>query len=135
MDDRRAGRRLRAESRRLWSPFCNSVIEHVGRHAMRQRVAELVQAPPFWVRMPYRYFTVEPRCLFQVSSSAGCRTVRNHTSLDTWIFRAESAGHIRRATAVELLGHIGMTGYFAESTVLTGRLAGLAKFIIVGRSS
>lgn len=42
--------------------FSNSLLEHVGGHAKRKQLAEVILdvAPQFWVQTPYRYFPVEP---------------------------------------------------------------------------
>ncbi|MFZ2116226.1 MAG: class I SAM-dependent methyltransferase [Pseudonocardiaceae bacterium] len=43
----------------------NSLLEHVGGHEQRRRLAEAVHdsAPAHWVQTPYRYFPIEPRWL------------------------------------------------------------------------
>jgi hypothetical protein len=42
--------------------FSNSLIEHVGGHIQRQRLARIVRsyAPRYWIQTPYRYFPLEP---------------------------------------------------------------------------
>jgi hypothetical protein len=46
--------------------FSNSLIEHVGGHAARSRLAGQVHrlAEHHWVQTPYRYFPLEPHWLF-----------------------------------------------------------------------
>src|SRR5690349_17946278 len=49
-------------SRRYDLVYCNSVLEHVGGHERRMRLAEAVHklAGSHWVQTPYRYFPIEP---------------------------------------------------------------------------
>ena len=46
--------------------FSNSLIEHLGGHGPRSRLAEVVAslAPAYLVQTPYRYFPVEPHWMF-----------------------------------------------------------------------
>ena len=44
----------------------NSLLEHVGGHARRRQLADVIHraAPRHWVQTPYRYFPVEPHWMF-----------------------------------------------------------------------
>ena len=59
---------LRGEE--LGLAFSNSLIEHVGGHGPRRRLAEAVVslAPAYLVQTPYRYFPVEPNWMFPGSA-------------------------------------------------------------------
>ena len=46
--------------------YSNSLLEHVGGHVQRQKLAESVHslANRHWIQTPYRYFPIEPHWVF-----------------------------------------------------------------------
>lgn len=113
--------------------FCNSVIEHVGGHVMRQRLADAVRAlaPRHWVQTPYRYFPIEPHWLFpgfQFLPVPAQAAITRHWPLG--YPEPDRPASVQRVMAVELLSRTEMAAYFPGSVILTERAAGLAKSII-----
>lgn len=117
----------------------NSVIEHVGGHEMRKRMAAVVHesAAAFWVQTPYRYFPIEPHWLapgWQFLPPAGRAAVLSH-----WPFcHAGRIGDREEALRVvlttELLGLSEMRLLFPDSEIWRERTAGLTKSIVAVRS-
>jgi hypothetical protein len=123
---------IRSESYDL--VFSNSVIEHVGGHARRQRFADTVHALAdlHWVQTPYRYFPVEPHWLFpggQFLPAKGRATVvRRWPLVHTPHIDRDTA--LAEALGVELLSVTDLRYYFPDSVVRFDRLAGLVKSLI-----
>ena len=115
----------------------NSLVEHVGGHAQRRRLAEVVHtaADRNWIQTPYRYFPVEPHWMFpgmqflpfsaRVAMSSvwpmGNRRTPDRAEATEW------------AHEVELIGIAQMRSYFPESTIWLERLAGLVKSLVAIR--
>jgi hypothetical protein len=118
--------------------FSNSVIEHVGGHAQRQRFADAVHAlaDRHWVQTPYRYFPVEPHWLFPAGQflpvRARATVVRRWPLVHSPDIDRETA--LREALGVELLSITDMKYYFPASMIRHDRLAGLVKSLIAVRT-
>lgn len=114
--------------------FSNSVVEHVGGHAQRQRFAQTVRslADRHWVQTPYRYFPVEPHWLFPgfqflplaVRAEISSRWPLAHSPASN---RAEG---IQQAISVELVSRTEMAFYFPDSMILSERILGMPKSLI-----
>ena len=122
-------------SRRYDLVFSNSVIEHVGGHERRLRFAESVHAlaPMHWVQTPYRYFPVEPHW---VAPGMQFLPVRARAALARrWPLAHVRSADLRDALTgvlwTELLDRSQMRYYFPDSVLLSERLAGLTKSLIV----
>ena len=114
--------------------FSNSVLEHVGGHAGRQRLVDNVHSlgDRHWVQTPYRYFPIEPHWLFpglqwlpyearvQVSMRWNRGHIRTHT-------RAEAQDQVDE---IDLLGISQMRRYFPASVIWYERFAGLIKSLV-----
>jgi hypothetical protein len=117
--------------------FSNSLIEHVGGHPQRQRLAETIHAlaDRHWVQTPYRYFPVEPHWLFPGMQWLPYEA-RVRVSL-RW-----HRGHIRTSTRedaqdmvdeIDLLSVSQMRRYFPTSVIWYERFAGLIKSLVAIR--
>jgi hypothetical protein len=112
----------------------NSLIEHVGGHAQRLRLAEQVRtlAPYHWVQTPYRYFPMEPHWLFPgmqflpvgARTAVAARWPLQHTRPAT---REDARSEVQWT---ELLSISEMRGYFPESEIYKERLAGVVKSLV-----
>lgn len=112
----------------------NSLLEHVGGHAMRQQLADVIHraAPRHWVQTPYRYFPIEPHWLlpgFQFLPFEARVRVTQH-------YKLGNRPHPNRADAidavneVELVGIAQMRAYFPGSQIWRERAAGLVKSLV-----
>ena len=118
--------------------YCNSVLEHVGGHERRLRLAEAVHklAGSHWVQTPYRYFPVEPHFVapgmqFLPNAAQGAMAwwwPLGHTR------PADRTGAIESALWIELLDRTQMRHYFPDSTIRAERFAGLTKSLIAVRN-
>lgn len=116
--------------------FSNSLIEHVGGHYRRQRLADVISssAPWFWVQTPYRYFPVEPHFVVPAMQflPLGARTA---------IASRWHAGPQRRSVrsaedmvqSIELIGIRQLRSYFPGSRIVVERVAGVPKSIVALR--
>jgi hypothetical protein len=112
----------------------NSVLEHVGGHARRQRFADAVRtlAPRHWVQTPYRYFPIEPHWLFPGFQFLPL-TVRAELSQRWPLVHTPSANRdegLRAAMQVELLSRTELVFYFPDSTIRAERMLGVVKSLI-----
>jgi hypothetical protein len=116
----------------------NSVIEHVGGHAQRQRFADVVAASAdrHWVQTPYRYFPIEPHWLFpgmQFMPLRARAAITRH-----WPLSPARAGNLRDAVAnaasVELLSITEMRSYFPESILWYERFGPVVKSLVAFRA-
>ena len=124
-------------SRRYDLVFSNSVLEHVGGHERRRRMAEAVStlAPNYWVQTPYRYFPIEPHWVAPgmqfLPVPARVFVARKwplaYTPGRTW----EEA--MKRVLTTELVGRAEMRYLFPDATIRAERLAGMTKSIIAVR--
>jgi hypothetical protein len=114
--------------------FSNSVIEHVGGWAQRQRFAAAVRALAVrhWVQTPYRYFPVEPHWLFPgfqfLPLAARAKISRRWPLAHSLPSNQEEA--VRQALGVELLSRTEMTLLFPGSVIGVERMGGLVKSLI-----
>ncbi|ORV60674.1 class I SAM-dependent methyltransferase [Mycobacterium gastri] len=114
--------------------YSNSLLEHVGGHVRRQRLADNVRslADRHWVQTPYRYFPIEPHWLFP-----GMQWLPYEARVQ--ISMHWNRGHIRTRTRAEaqeqvdeidLIGISQMRRYFPSSTIWYERFAGLVKSLV-----
>jgi hypothetical protein len=118
--------------------YCNSVIEHVGGHERRLRLADAVHtlAGPHWVQTPYRYFPIEPHWVAPgmqflpaaARTSMAYRWPLGHTPA------ADRTEALQSVLWVELLDRTQMRHYFPDSTLRAERFAGLTKSLIAVRA-
>lgn len=118
--------------------FSNSVLEHVGGHANRARLAEATRelAPYHWVQTPYRYFPVEPHWLFPGMQFLPV-AARTKIALSWPLAHSPSRSLAEARESVlwtELIGIAELQDYFPESEILRERVAGLTKSIIAVKS-
>jgi hypothetical protein len=116
----------------------NSLIEHVGGHAQRLRLADTIHraADRHWVQTPYRYFPVEPHWLFPglqflpfpVRVQVTMRWPLGHFHTHDFSKATESVHE------VELLGRSHMRSYFPDSELWLERMAGLPKSMVAIRN-
>ncbi|HEY5155137.1 MAG TPA: class I SAM-dependent methyltransferase, partial [Acidimicrobiales bacterium] len=117
--------------------YSNSVIEHVGGHANRERMAEMVHGlgERHWVQTPYRYFPVEPHWLFPgfqfLPTTLRARVARSWPL--AWSRPPDRRSSVSNALGVELLDRTQLEYYFPTSTLLPERVAGLVKSLIAVR--
>jgi hypothetical protein len=118
--------------------YSNSLIEHVGGHPQRQRLADTIHelAERHWVQTPYRYFPIEPHWLFpgmqwlpyaarvQISLHWNRGHVRTYT-------RADATDMVDE---IELLSISQMRRYFPTSAIWYERFAGLVKSLVAVRA-
>jgi hypothetical protein len=117
----------------------NSLIEHVGGHVQRQRLADVVHAASdlHWVQTPYRYFPVEPHWMFPgfqfLPFAARVRVTRSwplgHRHTD------DSATAVASVHEVDLVGIDQMRSYFPDSRIWFERMGGLVKSLVAVRSA
>lgn len=118
--------------------YSNSLLEHVGGHVRRERLADNIHslADRHWVQTPYRYFPIEPHWLFPGIQWLPYEA-RVRVSMH-W-----NRGHIRtytRETAeeqvdeIELIGISQMRRYFPSSDIWYERFAGLVKSLVAIRT-
>lgn len=117
--------------------FSNSLIEHVGGHSQRKRLAEAIHAlsDRHWVQTPYRYFPVEPHWLFpgmqwlpyEARVQVSLRWNRGHVRTYT---RDEAADMVDE---IDLLSISQMQRYFPTSVIWYDRFAGLVKSLVAIR--
>jgi hypothetical protein len=119
--------------------YSNSLIEHVGGHAMRRQLADVIRAaaPMHWVQTPYRYFPIEPHWL--VPGMQFLPLAARSAIARRWPFgpasRATQAGHVVNEVAfVELVPLTEMRDYFPGSQIWIERAAGLPKSLVAVKS-
>ncbi|MEU4563791.1 class I SAM-dependent methyltransferase [Actinoplanes sp. NPDC023936] len=114
--------------------FSNSVIEHVGGHERRMRLADAVHslADAHWVQTPYRYFPIEPHFVAPgmqfLPNAAQAVMARKWPLVHTP--PADKTGAIDSVLWVELLDKTQMRSYFPHSQLISERFAGLTKSLI-----
>jgi hypothetical protein len=124
-------------SRRYDLVFSNSVIEHVGGHARRLRLAGSIRglAPAYWVQTPYRYFPVEPHWVAPGMQFAplAVRSWLAHRWPLVHSRPADRAEALNAAMWVELVDRTQMRHYFPDAQLRAERFAGLTKSLIAVR--
>jgi len=116
----------------------NSLLEHVGGHAMRVRLAETIRkaAPRHWVQTPYRYFPVEPHWLFPGMQALPVR-LRVAISMRWPLAHSRPASRVDAVQEVlwtDLVGRTEMLALFPDSDVGFERMAGLPKSLLATRA-
>jgi hypothetical protein len=116
----------------------NSLIEHLGGHAARQKFADAVAAlaPRYIVQTPYRYFPVEPHWLFPGMQFLPLK-------LRIWLAPRWPLGHTYKWKAedarkevlfTELLSASQMRHYFPDATIVWERIGGVPKSMLAIRT-
>jgi hypothetical protein len=112
----------------------NSLIEHVGGHARRSQLAEVVRerAPHHWIQTPNRNFPIEPHWLFPGAQYLPVKT-RAQLSLH-WKYGHMQASTPEEALAqsreVQLLDQHQMQALFTDSRIWHEKFAGLTKSLV-----
>jgi hypothetical protein len=111
----------------------NSLLEHVGGHAKRVMLAEVVRAAAahHWVQTPYRYFPIEPHWMFpglQFLPVRARAAAVSHWPLGHSRLTGAAATHAILET--ELISITELRLLFPESEVWHERAAGLTKSIV-----
>lgn len=113
--------------------YSNSLIEHVGGHAQRQKLANEVRglAPHYWVQTPYRYFPVEPHWLFPGAQflpvALQAQVLKRWPLIDN---SADIPSAVGRAADIELMSITQMRSYFPEARLLKEHAGGMTKSLI-----
>jgi hypothetical protein len=115
--------------------YCNSVIEHVGGHWRRQRLAEGIHrvAGRYWVQTPYRYFPIEPHFLcpgLQFLPRAAQAQVIRRWPIGNYRMALNHDAALDCATRIELLSKVEMRSYFPTAEIRRERFMGLTKSLI-----
>lgn len=116
--------------------FSNSLIEHVGGHERRIRLAELItnSGPRFWVQTPYRYFPIEPHFLvpaMQFMPVTVRAAIATRWQVGPRHRSYEDALHV--VQRIELIGMRQLRSYFPEGRIEIEWFAGLPKSITAVR--
>ncbi|MEB3061548.1 class I SAM-dependent methyltransferase [[Mycobacterium] zoologicum] len=117
--------------------FSNSVLEHVGGHVPRQRLADNVHAfaDRHWVQTPYRYFPSEPHWILPgvqwLPYEARVLLLRrwNRGRIGDY---SRSAAEVQ-VNEIDLIGISQMRMYFPRSVIWYERFAGLVKSLVAIR--
>lgn len=123
-------------ARRFDLVYSNSVLEHVGGHLQRQRMAEGIRAigAHHWVQTPYRYFPIEPHWWFPgfqfLPVTARAWVARHWSMVPTNSVGKTKEEAVEAVQEVELLSEAQLRSYFPTSTILHERLGGLTKSLI-----
>ena len=117
--------------------FSNSVIEHVGGHERRRRMAEAIQklAPNYWVQTPYRYFPVEPHWVAPGMQfmPVPVRVVMARKWPLAYTPGKSYERAIQQVLTTELIGKAEMRYLFPEARIRSEHLLGVTKSIIAIR--
>ncbi|UOT05842.1 class I SAM-dependent methyltransferase [Rhodococcus opacus] len=116
----------------------NSLIEHVGGHSQRARLADVIHrhADRHWVQTPYRYFPIEPHWMFPgihfLPFAARVRLT------EVWRFGNRHTNNrqtaINSVNEVDLIGKTQMQDYYPSSEIWTERMFGLTKSLVAIRT-
>jgi hypothetical protein len=116
----------------------NSLLEHVGGHQRRRRLAEQVFAvgDRNWIQTPYRYFPVEPHWLFPGFQflPVPARVVLSRLWPLGQGHAEDYEGALAAVQEVELIGITEMRSYFPGTTIWIERFGRLPKSLISIRS-
>jgi hypothetical protein len=115
--------------------FSNSLVEHVGGHGPRARLAETVEAmaPRHWVQCPYRYFPIEPHWIFPGMQFLPLRA-RIAVAMHWPLVNTRPATVAQASGAVmwtELISATEMKLLFPNSRLIFERVLGIRKSMIV----
>lgn len=116
----------------------NSLLEHVGGHQPRRRLAEAIRssADRYWVQTPYRYFPIEPHWLFP-----GMQWLPHRARVE--VSMRWPLGHVQTSTReaaedrvneIDLVGINQMRGYFPDAAFWYERFGGLVKSLVAIKS-
>jgi hypothetical protein len=113
--------------------FSNSLIEHVGGHERRLRLAEFITAASsrYWVQTPYRYFPVEPH--FVVPGMQFLPLGPRAAIAARWHAGPRRIPTDEARTMVEWIELIGirqLRGYFPQARIEIERIGGVPKSIV-----
>lgn len=113
--------------------YSNSLIEHVGGHARRRQLGEVVRAlaPAHWVQTPYRYFPLEAHYLFPGFQFLPLRAraeLAHRWPVST--LRSTPASAVGDVLNIEFLSRTEMRYYFPTSAIVSERFLGLTKSLI-----
>jgi hypothetical protein len=114
--------------------FSNSLLEHVGGHVPRQRLAANIHAMAdrHWVQTPYRYFPIEPHWLFpgiQWLPYSARVAVSLRWNRGNVVTRTRAMAE-KQVNEIDLVGIQQMRMYFSDSTIWYERFAGLVKSLV-----
>lgn len=117
--------------------FSNSLLEHVGGHANRQRLCDEMSAlaPNSWLQTPYRYFPLEPHWLcpgMQFLPLATRARVARHWPL-AHTPAPDMATAMSEVQWTELVGIAEMRAYLPDARIHHERVLGLTKSLIAVR--
>jgi hypothetical protein len=115
--------------------FSNSLMEHLGGHARRQKFAEVVResAPLWWVQTPYRYFPIEPHWMFPCFQFLPFRArlaVCRHWNTLHEPARKDRTEAAELVASIELISVTEMRGYFPSGEIWYDRVAGVPKSLV-----
>ena len=119
--------------------FSNSLLEHVGGHARRLSLAEVVHelAPLHWVQTPDRAFPIEPHFLFpllqRLPIPAQASVLQHWPLIHSPPRDRDTAMQLAQWT--ELIGIRQMEQYFPHSEIVRERLLGLPKSLVAIKAS
>ncbi|MBQ0906621.1 class I SAM-dependent methyltransferase [Micromonospora sp. U21] len=126
-------------SRKYDLVFSNSVLEHVGGHERRQRMAEAIRelGRAYWVQTPYRYFPIEPHWVAPGMQflPVSARVVMARRWPLAYNPGKSYEAAMRQVLTTELIGRAELRYLFPDATIRNERLAGLTKSIIAIRSN
>lgn len=115
----------------------NSLIEHVGGHSQRLRLADSIHAAAdhHWVQTPYRYFPIEPHWLAPGIQFLPFAAKVRATMLWKFgcLYTTDRAEAVEIVHEVELLSITQMRSYFPDSTIWYERFSGLVKSVVAIR--
>jgi hypothetical protein len=115
--------------------FSNSLLEHLGGHARRQRFADIVQesAPAWWIQAPCRYFPIDPHWVFPGFQFLPFRArvfVSQHWGTLHSGGQPDRAAAAELVASVELISATQMRACFPTSEIWFERIAGVPKSIV-----
>jgi len=116
--------------------YSNSVIEHVGGHAKRLAMADVVHrmGDHHWIQTPYRYFPIEPHWLFPgmqfLPAALRVRVARRWRL--SWA-RPKSWEGVDNVLWIQLLSRTEMRHYFPESELVDEKIMFVTKSLIAAR--
>jgi hypothetical protein len=118
--------------------FSNSLLEHLGGHARREQLVEVIEksAPRWWVQTPYRYFPIEPHWVFPGFQFLPFRTrvaITRHWNVGHQPATTDKAAAAKLVASVELVSATEMRSYFPTSEIWFERFAGVPKSIVAIR--
>lgn len=116
--------------------YCNSLIEHVGGHARRQQLADVIRrlGDHHFVETPNRYFPIEPHWRFPLLQflpvPARVEIVQRWHAGGNTSWRRGRGHALDTVQDVELIGETSLRGYFPDSDIVHEHFLGLTKSLI-----